>query len=205
MGNKNYLKFIIPVVAVLVVVESIILVGNLNTRSSVTDEKPAVTGEPKVAVAEPTRAAEALQILVETEEKSAVVGKVARARVEVLPRVNKAVDGVSLYVKFDPSMVKVSDLKFNADMPKPIVGKISKSGDMIVVNYLIAAKDGFSLVKGVKTNLLTFNYEPLKKGPISFNLVTSKESKDSATMMVENGSSLNLSFEPVNLMINVTK
>lgn len=198
MGNKNYLKFIIPVVAVLVVVESVVLVGNLGSRNRVGEQG---AGEPKVTVSEPTKAAVPLIVSVKSESQTVGVGEMAKARVEVLPRVAKAVDGVSVYIKFDPTKVKVSGLEFNANLPKPIVGKVSKSGDMVVVNYLIAAKDGYQLAANLPFNLLTFSYQPLKAGEIDFNLLTSKESKDSATMIVENGSSLSLSFETQNLRV----
>ena len=195
--RKNYLKFIIPVVAVLVVIESIVLVGNLKTKEIPTN-LPVVEDK---GAGLPTRALEPLAVRVVSERKTAEVGKVARARVELLPRVVKAMDGVSVYVKFDPAMVRVSNLEFNADLPKPIVGKISKSGDLVVVNYLIAAKDGYQLIANRPVDLVSFDFWPLKAGTVAFDLLTAKESKDSATMVVENGTSLSLSLAVSNLKI----
>lgn len=186
----------------LVVVESVVLVGNLTNRSKVEE---SISNQPTVTSVEPTKAAAPLIMAVKSDGGTVRVGQTGKARVELLPRVAKAVDGVSLYLKFDPTLVKVSNLEFNADMPKPIVGKVSKSGDMIVVNYLIAAKDGYAFSKELSANLLTFDYQPLKTGEVSFDLLTSKESKDSATMIVENGTSLSLSFETQNLRIKVEK
>jgi len=194
MNKENILKYLVPVVAVIVLLESIMLMTNLQNNKVQT--KPVVV-KPSITVVEPTKAVEAVYDIQLTEDKGKVM-------VTMVGQTDRKLDSVDIYVKYDTSQVDVSNLMFDKKLPSPAFSKISTLKGMVVANFLISNPTGLSLTAGEKLNVMTFNIKPKATGPISFEISTGNAAKESVTMIVENGTSKVLPFKSNKLTVNTS-
>lgn len=195
--QANVVKFLIPLVAVVVILESILLVTNLTRQTKVGE--PAETS-PEVSVMPVENVDFDVAVAGGADLR---VGDEYPVEVTAVSRGEKKLDAVNLYVKYDSSAFDVSGLVFNDRLPKPTFSKVSKQKNLIVVNYLISDSSGFTVGSGESLSLLKFNVKPLKAGEFSFEVSTSKDSKESATMFVENATSKALPFSAGSLVVRV--
>ncbi|MFZ2153055.1 MAG: hypothetical protein WAV41_03280 [Microgenomates group bacterium] len=204
MNQNNLLKYLVPVIAVIVLAESVLLISRANDKKPVVVVPavvaPVVTSEPVAKTGD-----EDYQIVISSDVADAKVGESVDVKVSMLGKVEKSLDSVNVYVKYDPNAVDVKTLEFDKKLPEPAFSKVSTLRSLLVANYLISSPKGLLLPAKDELVLLSFKAKMLKSGTSSFEISTGKEMKESATMIVENGTSKSLTFSANKLMINVTE
>jgi hypothetical protein len=200
--NNKIVKTLIPVVAVIVIFESIMLVSNLEKNvasSTASDITSAVNKTETITKAE----VKAFELSFVTETKEMKVGKKYKVSLDVTPSNDSNLNALDLYVKFDPAMVTISNLVSGKELAKPDFIKVSDKKNVIVENFLFSAKEGAVFTKGKETNLLTFTVTPKKLGSSSFEISTGDSEGDSVTMFVDKVTSKGLPFSSSKLEINL--
>lgn len=205
MNNNKLIKFLIPLVAIVVVFESIVLVNNL--------EKPAeVDQNNKVEEKNPTE-----EVVIEnpvinfdfkinsktlTEMK---LGKTYKIDLVLNSVENKAIDGLETYIKYDPEIFKITNLVSSSKLVKPEISKVDNEAGMLSNILLIEEKEGLVLESDKEINVLSFNITPLEEGDYSLELSNNSVDKKYDTLIVETGTSKSLGWTGGKLDINVTK
>jgi len=175
--NNKIIKMLVPVIAVMIIIESIVLVSNLekNTTATVVDK---VT--PTVTVTEEEKV-NSFEVNFSTDETQMKIGKKYKVLVKLTPKDNYNLDALDLYVKFDPTMVNISSLISSKDLAIPNLIKVSDKKDVIAMSYLFLDKDGVVFTKDEETTLLTFTVTPKVVGLSSFEISTGDSEGDSVT------------------------
>lgn len=190
MNKDRLIKFLIPVVAVLVIAESVVLVSGALRRDEIVDN----IAEEKIAK---------VLMRLETAEKSMSVGEKLPISLKLSSAESYAVDAIEIYIKYDPSAFEISGLAFNNDLPKPAASRVSREKGMVVVTYLIDEPKGYQLTPGLDLSLVNFEAKAKKAGSFDFEIATSPAATGSVTMLVESIASKVIPFDDSGLTINV--
>jgi hypothetical protein len=190
MNKTNLLRILIPLVAVLVIIESIFLVSSL------------VKNNQTVEIGETPVPEKVMKIDLVSQVENYVIGESFEVKVIIEAENDVLVDAVNLYVQYDPGQATVSELTSLEAMPPPTFAKISDKKDMIVLNYYIE-NEGFPFLAKQPVEVASFMVTPTAAGEIKMDLSTGVEDKDSVTMIVENGTSKVVPFISNNLRIEV--
>ncbi len=205
MKDNEILKLFIPLVAVVVIFESVLLVSKLTNK---TPSVPRTVNN--VSVNEAGSSAQvsenkpvALDLLFGTKTKEMKVGQSYAVEVDMLGKDNYSFDGADLYVKYDPSAFNVSNLSFDSKIPKPTFSKVSQQKGMVVANYLFPSQNGYRIAKNEFASVMKFDVTPKKLGNFDFEITTGNQDKESATMFIESVTSQALPFSSNKLNVNV--
>ena len=177
MNKKDYVKFLLPLVAVVVIIESIVLLTGLEKRQvEVKDisERRGVSVELEEEVGDPM-----LALSFATETRKMEVGNSYQVEVNVAGLEAVNVDSVELYVSYDPEVMAIDNLAFSADLPKPVFSKVSEKEEVVVVNYLVLKEGGFEIGEAEVVSLLSFEVKPLKSGDFDLGFATGEEGQSS--------------------------
>lgn len=197
--NNNFVNILLPVIAIIIIFESITLVSKLESNQStvavnqVTTVTPIVTEEKN----------DAIDLVFATESKEMEVGQKYTVKLQGYVKEKKAVDGLEINIKFDAENLNVSNFVYDSNLTKPLISTVSKKDGMIIVKYLIENKSGLTINEGDIMSLLTFDVKPTKTGNYSFEIATGNEGKEFATMFIENTTAKALSFSSNKLEVNV--
>lgn len=203
MKDNKLIKLLIPLIAAVVVFESIILVTNLEKSNKVSDS--GSTSENSGEVVETVVEEPIMDFAFSTDDADMQVGKTYKISLSLTPRESKMIDGIETYIKYDIDALKVSELLPGEKMPKPEISKIDTENGIVSNVVLIDDEAGFSLTDGEKIPVLTFNVTPKMEGQYIFKLITSSDDKDHASLVVENSVAKSLPWISHELTINVTK
>lgn len=198
MNKSNVLKYVIPIIAVLVIAESVYLVNSLISSKDSVSKVVDIVGQDYVD--ETSEEKVVLSVVSDSEDYS--VGSEVTVNVLMVSKEELLADAINLYVSYDPAMTELSDLAAGEGMPKPTFEKISDKKNMVVMNYYIE-DNGLAFEPGEGRILATFKAKILKAGVLNFDLSTGIEDKDSATMIVENSTSEAVPFSVSNLRVEV--
>jgi len=204
MKENNLIKILIPLIAVVVVFESIVLVTSLNkgTKTDTTDNQSTSSAVTQNVSSEVVP----IELVFAADSTEMKVGKTYKVSLNMMGKENHNLDGLDLYVKYDPEMVNVTNLNFpNKKLPQPTFSKVSTLKSVIVTNFLISETSGFVVNKDELVNLISFSVTPKKEGKINFEISTGNENNESVTMFVENSTGKNLTFSSNKLEINTAK
>ena len=196
----KYLKFLIPVLAIIVILEAVLLVSNLQMA-----KKVVTNGSNNAAqVDQNPVAGELIAVEVMAESNEFMVNK--KNPVKVVMRAEKAMslDSVNLFVKYDPKAFVLSELVSNEAIAKPVFEKISTEKGLVVVNYMIAGS-GFTVKAGEEIELASFVATGKSVGDYTFEISTGAEAKESATMFVDTDSSKAVPYSSSALTVTVSK
>lgn len=196
------LKYIIPVVAVLVIAESVYLVSSLLNNKVGMGEVAKVLN---IDNTEEVTDSKMATLSVVSEAESYMVGEEVSVSVILNANSDFNADAVNIYVSYDPEMVEISDLEGGEAMPKATVEKISDKKNMVVLNYYILDEGGMAFMKDTALSLANFKAKILKAGELNLNLSTGIEDEESATMIVENGTSREVPFDVNNLRVEIAE
>jgi len=201
--ENKVLMILIPVIAVVVIAESLILVNRLAKKSIV----QAPSGTEVTEVLTPTQIMEVpvFNLVPMTDKTELKVGEKTTVTVYAVNKGDYSLDAINLYLKADTKNLNLSNLTFDSKMPKPVFSKISTKQDLIVVSYMISEPSGLKVVKNTSMVLAKFDVTAKKEGVYTFEVSTSNDSKESATMLVENATSKVLPYSSSKLTINVVK
>jgi hypothetical protein len=210
MKENEILKIFIPLVAVVVIIESVILVQNLNKPSQslkvkeVTQQNVTETNEAGNSAQTQQSAPAVMDLIFGISSKDMKVGNSYNVEVNMVGKSDFALDAIDLYVKYDSSAFTVSNLTFQNDL-KPTFNKVSPQNDLIVSNFLISEPTGIKIANGSSRTVMKFNVVPKKAGNFSFEIASGNSDKESVTMFIENATSKILSFSSNKLNVNVLK
>ena len=203
--ENNLVKYLVPIVAVIVLIESVLLINNLRNRNlSVKNSPQMVTA--KVTASVPTKPAVkapvySLEIVSSTKEMK--VGVPATMEVTMTGNSARALDALDLYLKFNASAFDVTNLSFDKKFPVPAFAKVSTTKNLIVANFLVSNPSGLKLDANEKISLAKFQIRPKVSGNFDFEISTGNEAKESVTMFVENATAGVLPFVSNKLTVNV--
>lgn len=198
MDNK-IIKLIMPLIAVVIIFESIVLVSNLekNTSNSnvVEDITPTVVEEEKI---------DSFDISLLTDETQMKIDKKYKVSVNLKAKDNYNLNALDLYVKFDPSMVTISNLVSLKDLSTPNLIKVSDKKNVVALNYLFNSDTGAIFEKDDTVTVLTFIVTPKTVGNSSLEISTGDSEGDSVTMLVDKSTSKSLYFSSNKLDLLLT-
>ena len=191
---------LVPVIAVIVIFESVILVSNLEKNTAMTVVNNVT---PTVTVVEEKKI-NSFDVNFSTDETQLKVGKKYKVSVKLVPKNNYNLNALDLYVKFDPVMATISNLVSSKDLMTPSLIKVSDKKNVIAVNYLFADKDGMAFTKDKEVVVLTFTVTPKVVGSSYFEISTGDSDGDSVTMFVDKNTSKSLFFTSNKLEVLLT-
>lgn len=205
MNDNKLIKFLIPLVAAVVVFESIVLVNNLEKTTEVkeqgkTEEQSQV--EEKVVEDPVIDFSFKVDSTNSTEMK---VGKTYKVDLVLTPIKTEAIDGAETYITYDPKIFKVTGLSPNSKLVKPEVSKIDSELGVISNVILVTDKNGLTLTSGDEVNLLSFSVTPLAEGEYKFKLNSDDVGKNNNTLIVETSTAKSLMWTGGDLNVKVIK
>lgn len=204
MKKEDYIKFLLPLVAVVVIVESVVLLMKVEERKALApaDKGSAeVTGiqeEPLMALSFATETRK-----MEVGEKYLVEVNATGLTPAVAGQAAVVLDSAELYVIYDPKAVSISGLSFSDKLPKPIFSKVSEKKELVAVTYLVMEEGGFELGEGETVSFLKFEVEPLVAGDYVLGFATGNAGEESVTMFVESKTGRVLPFSVNSLNVEV--
>jgi hypothetical protein len=205
MNDNKLIKFLIPLIAAVVVFESIVLVNNLEKSGKITQD---VKTEEKNQVEEKVVENPVVDFSLRsnsTDSAQMKVGKTYKVDLVLNPIETKAVDGIETYIKYDPEIFKVAGLVLNSKLIKPEISKIDSDSGMLSSVLLIEDKDGLLLTGGKETLLFSFNVTPQEEGEYSLELSHNSVDKKYDTLIVETTTAKSLGWTGGKLDVKVTK
>jgi len=195
MNQNKFIKYIVPVVAVLVLFESVVLISNLAKNKTDPGRMEPVTEEEVMEAA--------FDLAVKTETDEMVIGNESVVEVEAMTVTERSLDSVNVYVKYNPAAFDITGMTFGERMPEPTFAKASDVKGMVVVNFLISQQEGLRVEAGENLALVKFTVVPKMTGKYEFEISSGEEQKESVTMFVENATSEILPFTSSKLTVNV--
>lgn len=203
MKKTNYLTILIGIVAVVVILESIVLVSGLGRKVAVVAPTNNVVTTP-VATGEAKKEPAVFDVLFSSKNSAMVVDESYPIEVNALAKAEETLDAISLFVKYDATAMDVSGLTFDKKLPNPTFQKISTTKGLVVVNYLVTGNTGLTVKSGDILSLVKFDVIPKKSGSFNLEISTGNELKESATMFVESGSNKSVAYSSNKLTVNVS-
>lgn len=195
MNKDKLIKILIPVVAVLIIVESIILVSVLNKDKKTKDSDTTQTEKVEQIIP-------VVDLKLVSDVTEMKVGKSYKVSLNLIPRQEIKLDALELYIKFDPALLTISNLVSSKDMVKANLMKVSDKKDVIVSNFLFTEKDGV-VFTSKEVSVLTFSVTPKKSGVYSLEISTGDKDGDSITMLVDEVTNQALPFSSNKLEIKL--
>jgi hypothetical protein len=199
--DNKVVQFLVPVVAVVVLAESIMVISNLTNNK--TANVPAVPTAVPTVVAEATQSA--VYAVTVTGEKAMKLGQSGTVEVSATGNADESLDAVNVYLKYDPTAFDVSNLTFDKKLGTPAFSKVSQTTSLVVANFLISAPAGLKVGSGEALSLMKFSVKPIKTGDFDFEINTGSGGSEAKTMFVENGTSKILPFTANKLTVNVSR
>lgn len=179
--KKNLITVGLVVVAILVIIESIILIDNISTTKT---NKVTVAGT--IPTVSQTVAPEPdLMMLLKADKSEVKVGESIKITLDLTDKTTHKIDGIEAYVKYNLSAFDISQMEYSDKLSPPDIAMNSVKKGMVLVNYLISSPaDGYALdSSGVR--LLSFVATPKVAGEYSFEINTSNENKESVSIVAE--------------------
>ena len=200
-NNNKILKTLIPIIAVVIIFESVMLVSGLEKSRVITKES---TGSAEIKKEE-VITNNAFDLIFITDSKEMSVGKNYQVKLQGLVKEKSTLDAIDIAIKYDAKNLDITGLVFDEKLPKPFISQVIKEDGMIVVKYLIETKQGMTFNVNDVVSLVSFNVKAKAAGNYGFEVATGNEDKKFATMFIETTSAKALPFSSNKLEINVTK
>ncbi|MDD4937768.1 MAG: hypothetical protein PHX34_02005 [Candidatus Shapirobacteria bacterium] len=205
MKENRLIKFLIPLIAAVVVFESIVLVTSLEKNAKTNSDNNSATESAQAideVVEEPV-----MEFVFSTDTKEMKVGKTYKVTLNLLPKETKVIDSIETYISYDKDNFKVANLVSDSGLQKPYKSKIDSENGVIENMILIdnGDKSGLSMESGVLVPVLTFNVTPKTEGNYVFKLSDGNQNKDYTTLVVENETAKPLNWNGNELDVNVIK
>lgn len=192
--KNKWMIVIIPVVAVVVILEAVVLVSGMMSKTK-GQSGGKMTGSTTVPVEARMR--------VTSDKEEVAVGESGEVAVVFVDEVGHRIDGIQLYVTYDPEFFEVTDLRAGDGLGRPKLMTVSPKKKMIAVMYLVEAPEGLEVEKGGKVEVLTFKFKALKAGVGAFEVNTGTDGDDLITRVAETKTSRAVSFSGDKLVIKV--
>ncbi|MCL4384673.1 hypothetical protein M1116_04415 [Patescibacteria group bacterium] len=210
MQKSTVIKIAIPVVAALVIIESVVVLNNLTAKTKVPVQSPeeveVASGAKNPVVTPKVTEAPQADMVFEVQNKSMKQGQGYPVSLNMTTRKNYQIDSFDVYVKYDPTAFEVSNLTFDPKLGKPTFSKVSSNTGLLVANIYLSSPKGLAVNANQDVlKLMGFTVTPKKTGVFNFEVNTGNGRGESATMMVENGTAKVIPFSSNPLEVNVSK
>ncbi len=206
MNKDKLVKILVPVVAVIVIIESIVLIPSLggqnNSETSVTEETSEVTPS-----TEQERSPVA-DFVFSTDSKEMKVEKSYKVVLNLTGKEDFATDAIETYVSYDPKKVTISGLTQGKNFPVKTVLKSDNNTGLISSVFLVdvSDKNGYQVKSGEVKEIISFMVTPKVEGEFSLSLVDGEgETGKLVTVLPETGTSDQLPFNTNTLDVNAIK
>ncbi|MFA6368749.1 MAG: hypothetical protein WCX20_00015 [Candidatus Shapirobacteria bacterium] len=199
--NNALFRIFIPIIAVIIIFESVMLVSGLEKSTVQVKESTNSASIEKQEV----KTKDAFEVTFVTDSTEMKVGKNYTVKLQALVKEKRTLDAIDISVKYDAKNLEVTNLIFDEKLQEPIVGKAIKEDGMIVVKYIIETKQGITFNLNDMVSLLSFDVKAKQAGVYEFEIATGNEDKKFDTMFIENTTVKALPFTSNKLEINVTK
>ena len=207
MKDNKLIKILIPIIAVIVVFESIVLVSNLDKTSKETNE----VGQNNTNVIDQSKKDEELPVadfVWETKTLGMEVGKSYDVTLNLVTREDVVLDSIEAYIYYDPQLATVSKLVTNKEIGEELktTGLDAKTGLVAAVLWSNSEKGvGFNTNKDEVTKVLSFTVTPKVEGVLEFDLSTNKSENKLESFIIETDTTNRLVYSINKLEINVIK
>lgn len=183
MMTKNNLIFGgLVLVSVVVILESVFLIDSLSKGTPVTVGN---NSKPAAMTATVTPQEPGMAMAVSSNKAQVKVGDSVKVTVALSDLRQRKVDGVDLYLNYDPKAFKISGLVYSEVFKKPEVAIVSEKKGMVVINYFLTSPaEGYQL-SDKPVNLVSFTAKSLVAGASKFEVNTSQQNADSVSIVAE--------------------
>jgi hypothetical protein len=195
--------YILMLVAVVVILESVVLIGGLGKKEVAVTEKTGTESGKVAVVALKSQPAEVAWVL-QTENTTMKIGKKYLVTVSLMPKKNLKVDGVEAFVKYPVGQIIVTGMKDGKEMPKSVLNMVSEKTSTLIGRYLMTGA-ALQLVNGKPVEVLTFEVQPTKVGTFSLEVSTGTELAETTSLVVENTTARAIPYESNILTITAEK
>jgi hypothetical protein len=206
MKGKNIIKILIPLVAIVVVIESIVLVSTLDKAGKNNTSIDSSPNELTETLSEETNIEPVADFVFETENKEMKIGKAYKVNLSLVGNIETEIGAMDIYAKYDPELLTISKLEKGTNFPK-MVGKSgidSKSG-LITSIFLWDIGESYKIESKKVDSVVSFTVTPKVEGVSEIILVTGNKDEKSVTLVVDNSTAKPMAFLGNKLEINATK
>lgn len=204
MNTKDMVKFLIPLAAVVVIFESVVLIGNL-TSNNETKVDPVIIMPNVSPVVTVKKESAVVDLVFEVASRTMEQGKSYPVSLNMLAKKDLQIDTFDLYVKYDPTALEISNLTFDKKLGKPTFAKVSKDKGLVVANVYLTEATGLKVTMAEVMKLMSFSVVPKKAGMTSLEMNTGNVNSESATMLVENGTAKVIPFSSNVLEVSISQ
>lgn len=206
MNQNNVLKYLLPIVALIVLGESVMLISRLGNERIVSQSQEK-SGQTVMTATESGKQEQSkvYGFEITSDSNNLTLNKTGLVEVKLKGNSDRFVDAVNVYVKYNPEAFEISNIVYDAKLPKPTFDKVSTERGLIVTNFLISEPKGLKIINNETLTVMKFNITPKTTGVFNFEISTGNEMKESATMIVENATSQVLSYSSNKLTVNVAR
>lgn len=203
MNKDNLIKILIPIIALVVVIESVFLVSGLNKNTT----NEMIVAEVTEVPVEEKEVDPVADFVFATDSKEMKVGKPYEISLNLSANQDFAVDAVETYVKYDSTKVAISKLTGGSDLPEATILKDDQKNGLISATFLIPIeeKSGYKVSGDEIKEVISFVVTPKVEGIFDLELVVDSGESKLVTVLPETGTSKELSFTSNKLEVNVTK
>ena len=207
MKENKLIKILIPVIAVIVVFESIVLVSNLDKSPTKTNDLREDTKISNKMLEQKEVKEPVADFIWETDNLEMKVGKAYTVTLNLLSKQELALDSIETHIYFDPAKVAVSKLETNkiiGEVLKP-TGVDNNKGFITAIFWNEKQGVSYKTEKGETEKVLSFTITPKLAGKVEFDLSTSMTDNKLATILLETNTVKSLPYLSNKLEINVIK
>lgn len=180
MKNKDIFKVLIPILAVVIIVESILVVSRLDRSKPVDVIIPEVDDELTEEIVELRQIEGKASFVFSVEDQNIEVGDKKRVTLEILPKEDFNLDAMDLYVGYSADSMEVSGLLEESGL-KATSKRVSEKTGMVLANFWFMEEGGYKFEAGKSVKLMSFMVEPRTAGVYELSMV---ETGDEVTKLV---------------------
>jgi len=195
--KNNWIKFVMPVVAVAVILEAIVLISGMAGKQS---RLQNISGGLKTV---PAAVATEAKIDLVADKTEVEVGGEGNVEVFLGDELGHQVDGVQLYVTYDPEVLELSDLVAGEKLGEPKLMMVSPKKKIAAVMYLVEDEQGLTIGKGERLSLLKFKYLAKGTGDGVLEVRVGGDGDELVTRVAETKTSRAVPFSSNKLVINI--
>ena len=201
MKNKDIFKVLIPILAVVIIVESILVVSRLDRSKPVDMIIPEVEDELTEEVVAPRQIEGKASFVFSVEDQNIGVGEKKKVTLEILPKEDFNLDAMDLYVGYSADSLEVSGLLEESGL-KATSKRVSEKTGMVLANFWFMEEGGYKFEAGKSVKLMSFMVEPRTAGVYELSMV---ETGDEVTKLVSSVGDevVTYGFSSKKLVINV--
>ncbi len=200
-NKKDIFKILLPILAVVIVVESVVVVSRLSKKDSSMPDLSQIDYQASDTEEDlgPVKATVGLT----TDSANFKVGEKYTVTMSVTPLEDMKLDAIDVLVSYDTKKAVVTSLT-EEDGFKATSKLVSDKTGSVVANFWSMDAAGYALTGGQATKLLSFSVEPLVAGDIELKIV--KKSETGGTKLVSTvGEDVTVNnFDIQDLMIKAT-